>query len=100
MSSATVGVLEVRFFSSILFGSGLLFIAMTFIATALAGTMPRWLVVATYLTATVQLFALGFSLWFTLLFPAWVLIVSIHFLVDPPRVPVAAEASSNVASID
>ena len=135
-----LGVLEDRFFSSILFGSGLLFIAMTFIATALAGalivayqrhpttiienglytleretifrvtnvfgvrmagvfmfsagtiwlrsgTMPRWLVLATYLTAAVQIFSLGFTLWFTLLFPAWVLIVSIHFLVYPPRDP-------------
>ncbi|TFH18416.1 MAG: hypothetical protein E4H05_05645, partial [Acidimicrobiales bacterium] len=34
-----LGVLEDRFFSSILFGSGLLFIAMTFIATALAGAL-------------------------------------------------------------
>ena len=34
-----LGVFEDRFFSSILFGSGLLFIAMTFIATALAGAL-------------------------------------------------------------
>jgi hypothetical protein len=148
-----LGVFEDRFFSSILFGSGLLFIAMTFIATALAGaliaayqknpvaiienglytleretifrvtnvfgvrmagvfmfsagtiwlrsgTMPRWLVVATYLTAAVQIFSLGFTLWFTLLFPAWVLIISIHFLVHPPRVPVEAETSTSGAPAD
>jgi hypothetical protein len=148
-----LGVLEDRFFSSILFGSGLLFIAMTFIATALAGaliaayqrdpvavidnglytlereaifrvtnvfgvrmagvfmfsagtiwlrsgTMPRWLVVATYLTAAVQIFSLGFTLWFTLLFPAWVLIVSLHFLVYPPRGPVGAEASTTDVAAD
>jgi hypothetical protein len=148
-----LGVFEDRFFSSILFGSGLLFIAMTFIATALAGaliaayqknpvaiienglytleretifrvtnvfgvrmagvfmfsagtiwlrsgTMPRWLVVATYLTAAIQIFSLGFTLWFTLLFPAWVLIISIHFLVHPPRVPVEAETSTSDAPAD
>ncbi len=141
-----LGVLEDRFFSSILFGSGLLFLAMTFIATALAGaliaayqrdpvavvenglylfereaifrvtntfgvrmagvfmfsagtiwlrsgTMPRWLVVVTYLTAAIQIFSLGFTLWFTLLFPAWVLIVSLHFLVYPPVASVAASTS-------
>jgi hypothetical protein len=141
-----LGVLEDRFFSSILFGSGLLFIAMTFIATALAGalitayqrdpvavidnglytlereaifrvtnvfgvrmagvfmfsagtiwlrsgTMPRWLVLATYLTAAVQIFSVGFTLWFTLLFPAWVLIVSLHFLVYPPRGPAGASTA-------
>ncbi len=135
-----LGELEDRFFSSILFGSGLLFIAMTFIATALAGaliasyqvdpqatienglyaleretifritnvfgmrmagvfmfstgtiwlrsgTMPRWMVVLTYLLALVQVFALGFTLWFTMLFPLWVLIVSIHFLLRPPAHP-------------
>ncbi len=130
---------EDQFFSSILFGSGLLFIAMTFIASVLAGaliasyqldpvatienglyaleretifrvtnvfgvrlagvfmfsagtiwlrsgTMPRWMVVLTYTVAIVQLFSLGFTLWFTILFPAWVLVVSVHFLLYPPRV--------------
>lgn len=148
-----LGVFEDRFFSSILFGSGLLFIAMTFIATALAGaliasyqldpvatidnglyaleretifrvtnvfgvrmagvfmfsagtiwlrsgTMPRWLVVLTYTVAVAQIFSLGFTLWFTLMFPAWVLIVSIHFLVHPPAVPVAEHASTNDVTTD
>ena len=64
-----------------------------------SGTMPRWLVVATYLTAAVQIFSLGFSLWFTLLFPAWVLIVSIHFLVSA-RATVGAETSPTDAPAD
>ena len=34
-----------------------------------------------------------FTLWFTLLFPAWVLIVSLHFLVHPPVASVAASTS-------
>ncbi|MGB9347210.1 MAG: hypothetical protein WCA90_14340 [Ilumatobacteraceae bacterium] len=133
-----LGEHEDQFFSSVLFGSGLLFIAMAFIASALAGaliasyqldpvatiengiytveretifritnvfgvrmagvfmfsagtiwlrsgTMPRWMVVITYTVAIVQLFSLGFTLWFTLLFPAWVLIVSVHFLLYPPN---------------
>jgi hypothetical protein len=148
-----LGVLEDRFFSSILFGSGLLFIAMTFIATAVAGaliasyqldpvatidngiyaleretifrvtnvfgvrmagvfmfsagtiwlrsgTMPRWMVVLTYAVAIAQIFSLGFTLWFTLLFPAWVLIVSLHFLVYPPAVPIGEHASTNGLTAD
>ena len=140
-----LGVHEDQFFSSVLFGSGLLFIAMTFIATALAGaliaayqldpvatiengiyaleretifrvtnvfgvrmagvfmfsagtiwlrsgTMPRWMVVLTYTVALVQLFSLGFTLWFTILFPVWVFIVSVHFLVYPPGVAGAEDA--------
>jgi hypothetical protein len=134
-----LGDQEDQFFSSVLFGSGLLFIAMTFIASALAGaliaayqldpvatiengiyaleretifrvtnvfgvrmagvfmfsagtiwlrsgTMPRWMVALTYTVAIVQLFSLGFTLWFTLLFPAWVVIVSVHFLMYPPGI--------------
>lgn len=131
---------EDQFFSSVLFGSGLLFIVTTFVATALAGaliatyqsypeatlengiytlqretifritnvfglrmagvfmfssgtiglrsgTMPRWMVIVTYAGAVVQLVAVGFSLWFTLLFPMWVLLVSVYFLTSPPRTP-------------
>ena len=54
-----------------------------------SGTMPRWIVGVTYLLAAVQVIALDLSLWITILFPVWVLIVSIHFLVtceDPSRV--------------
>ncbi len=148
-----LGVFEDRFFSSILFGSGLLFIAMTFIATALAGaliasyqadpvatiqnglyaleretifrvtnvfgvrmagvfmfsagtiwlrsgTMPRWMVALTYTVAIVQIFSLGFTLWFTILFPLWVLIVSVHFLVHPPAVPIVEPVTANDTAAD
>jgi len=148
-----LGVFEDRFFSSILFGSGLLFIAMTFIATALAGaliasyqadpvatiqnglyaleretifrvtnvfgvrmagvfmfsagtiwlrsgTMPRWMVALTYTVAIVQIFSLGFTLWFTIMFPLWVLIVSVHFLVYPPAAPIGEHASTNDVTAD
>jgi hypothetical protein len=146
-----LGALEDRFFSSVLFGSGLLFLAMTFIATSLAGalisayqadpgrliesgvyalerenifrvlnvfgvrmagvfmissgtiwlrsnTMPRWLVALTYLLAVLQLLALGVSLWITIVFPAWVLIVSVHFLVHPPAGHRAGLSAEQIAS--
>ena len=46
-----------------------------------SGSMPRWVVVLTYLVALVQLVTITLSLWLAILFPLWVLIVSLHFLV-------------------
>jgi hypothetical protein len=43
--------------------------------------MPRWLVIVTYLLALGILFASDISMWTTLAFPAWVLIVSVLSLV-------------------
>ena len=129
-----LGDREDRFLSSVMFGSGLLYLAMTFVAAALvgaliatyeaapeqtitsgiyafdrqaifhisnsfgvrmagvfmfstgsiwlrSGAMPRWIIAITYLLALVQLVGIGISLWSTMVFPIWVLIVSIHFLV-------------------
>ena len=129
-----LGDREDRFLSSVMFGSGLLYLAMTFAAAALvgaliatyetapertitsgiyafdreaifhisnsfgvrmagvfmfstgsiwlrSGAMPRWIIAITYLLALVQLVGIGISLWSTMVFPIWVLIVSIHFLV-------------------
>ena len=45
------------------------------------GLMPRWLVIVTYVLALGILFASDFSMWMTLAFPAWVLIVSVLLLV-------------------
>jgi len=128
-----IGDLEDRFFSSVFFGSGLLFLAMTFVAAALAGgmlstyadqsvqmvesglyrfsrdtmyrvanvyairmaavfmislgtiwvrtrTMPRPLIVATYAAALVLMISISFSLWVSLLFPGWVLAISVYIL--------------------
>jgi hypothetical protein len=142
-----LGDREDRFLSSVMFGSGLLYLAMTFAAAALvgaliatyeaapertitsgiyafvreaifhisnnfgvrmagvfmfstgsiwlrSGAMPRWIIAITYLLALVQLVGVGISLWSTMVFPIWVLIVSIHFLVrgvahhDPDVAPV------------
>ncbi len=123
-----LGELEDRFFGSVMFGSGLLFLAMLFVAMAIAGgivvaasgdvneverqiltfgreimlqisnvyalrmagvfmislatiwlrtgIMPRWLVVSTYLIALVLLVVISLSVWVTLVFPAWVCVVS------------------------
>ena len=42
--------------------------------------MPRWLVIITYLLATVLLFVVSLSLWVTLVFPGWVMLVSVYVL--------------------
>jgi len=43
--------------------------------------MPRWLVFLTYGLALLLLLSIGFSLWMTLIFPAWVLVISVSILV-------------------
>lgn len=42
--------------------------------------MPRWLVIVTYLAALSIIAASGISMWMTLAFPIWVLIVSVLLL--------------------
>ncbi len=129
-----LGDREDRFFASVMFGSGLLYLAMLFAGTAMAvalvaayerspeqlvdsgvyefareatfalqnnfgvrmsgvfmlstgtiwlrsGAIAHWLVGLTYVLAVLQVFGPGISLWMTLVFPFWVLIVSVHFLV-------------------
>lgn len=44
------------------------------------GAMPKWLAVITYVAATTLLLTVTLSLWATLVFPAWVLLVSLHIL--------------------
>lgn len=126
-----LGDLEDRFFSTVFLGSGLLFLAMIFASTGIAGgilaisrhsdasqgeivyfgrevmlqinnvyvlrmagvfmislgtiwlrtgLMPRWLVVTTYLLALALLLVFSFSFWVTLVFPAWVLVISVFIL--------------------
>ena len=123
------GRYEDRFFATVFLGSGLLFLAMMFVSTAVAaalvatnagvtdpaahveviafgkmivvsaaktyairmaavfmislatiwlktGLMPRWLVAASYLVALGLLIAGDVSMWLTLAFPVWVLVVS------------------------
>ncbi|MBA8964636.1 hypothetical protein ACVH9Z_20435 [Rhodococcus opacus] len=133
------GDLEDRFFSTVFLGSGLLFLAMTFVSMALAGAllavsrhssdvvetdivffgrevmlhinnvysvrmaavfmislatmwlrtrlMPKPLVIGTYLLAVVLLVVVSFSFWVALVFPAWVLVVSVYILATDHRQP-------------
>ena len=124
-----LGRYEDRFFATVFLGSGLLFLAMMFVATAVAaalvasntgvtnseahievidfgkmvvlsatktyalrmaavfmislatiwlktGLMPRWLVGLSYLLAVAVLIVTDLSMWVTLAFPVWVLVVS------------------------
>ena len=130
---AHLGSQEDQFFSTVFYGSGLLFLAMIFLSAALAGgmlsaysispsvldesgvitfgrtvvytitnvyairmagvfmlslgtiwirtrTMPRIFVVITYFLALVLLVVINFSLWVIMVFPAWVMTVSIYIL--------------------
>ena len=124
-----LGRYEDKFFASVFLGSGVLFLAMMFVSTAVAaglvttsagltdpspraetilfgkavmlaasqtyavrmaavfmmslatiwfrtGLMPRWLVGLSYLAAVALLVATDFSMWITMAFPVWVLMVS------------------------
>ena len=128
-----LGTLEDQFFSTVFFGSGLLFLAMVFVAMAIAGgilasssslsavpiqseviyfgqavmlqisnvyalrmagvfmislgtiwlrtgLMPRWLAAITYMLALTLLLIINLSLWVTLVFPAWVLVVDVYIM--------------------
>jgi hypothetical protein len=125
-----MGRQEDQFFSTLFFGSGYLYLAMTFASAAMAGgvlvlyalepglpdynrvyslalavsnrlnsvyamrmagafmtvlgtiwvragVMPRWLALVTYLLAIVLLISIGFTPWVILVFPAWVLTISV-----------------------
>jgi hypothetical protein len=127
------GGFEDKFFSTVFFGSGLLFLAMMFVAVGVGagleatnnlivdpaahtevatfgqmvllavsktyalrmaavfmislatiwlktGLMPRWLVGVTYLVAVALLLAADITMWLTLAFPTWVLVVSVLLL--------------------
>jgi len=129
-----IGRFEDRFFSSVFFGSGLLYLALIFSAAAMTaglltsyafeadkviesglyfytrsliwqilniyairmasvfmislGTiwvrtriMPRWLALLTYISALALMFTVSYNIWITLLFPFWVLVISVYILI-------------------
>ena len=142
---------EDRFFATVFLGSGLLFLAMSFVGAALAGglltsyaldanalvengvftygravmyqslnvyairmagvfmislsaiwlrtgLMHRGWAILTFALALVLLLSIDYSLWVTLIFPGWVLAVSVHFLIYNRREqPVAAMDESGAA---
>ena len=124
-----LGHYEDKFFSTVLIGGGLLFLAMMFVAAGVGaglershaageptlaafgqmmllavsktyalrmaavfmislatiwlktGLMPRWLVAVSYLAAVGLLIAGDLTMWLTMTFPIWVLVVSLLLLV-------------------
>ena len=129
-----LGAFEDQFFSTVFFGSGLLFLAMIFAASAIAGgiaagystnpagfstsevyqfgrtilsqfftiyalrmagvfvislgtiwlrtgLMPRWLSFITYVFALILILSTSLNLWMVLVFPGWVLIISLYILI-------------------
>jgi hypothetical protein len=63
-------------------------LATIWLKTAL---MPRWLVISTYVVALALLVVSDLSMWITLAFPTWVLVVSLviltHQVTDRDRRP-------------
>jgi hypothetical protein len=129
-----IGQREDRFFATVFLGSGLLFVGMLFVATAVAagllagtagrtgapneiwghrivlivmntyamrmaavftistatiglrlGFMPRWIGLSGYAIAVVLLLAIGITPWVRLLFPLWILLLSLDTLVESLR---------------
>lgn len=50
-----------------------------------SGTAPRWLVISTYVVAASLLVVTSLSMWVALIFPGWVLLVSLYILVTARR---------------
>lgn len=137
------GRYEDKFFSSVFIGSGLLFLATTFVVAAIGaalaassqvisgqtavfgqmlllslsktyalrmaavfmislatiwlktGLMPRWLVAVTYLVALGLIVVSDLSMWITLAFPVWVLVVSALLLVRAGVIDLHRDSSSS-----
>jgi hypothetical protein len=141
-----LGELEDRFFATIFFGSGLLFLATLFIAAAVAGGIlvafaaqpeqlinsatfhfaraatyaianiymikvacvfmittstvaiftgfaPRWLALLGYALSALLLVGSYYISWSFMLFPLWVLLISIYILIDNIRRPPSGEVT-------
>jgi hypothetical protein len=140
-----IGDREDRFFSTVLLGSGLLFVGMLFVGAAVAGGLiagatssgrpgadtlalgrhvttillnvysmrmaavftltgvtiarhtqivSRWLTIAGLVIALVLLVASGIVAWVELLFPAWILALSLDILIRGPSAPPASRVST------
>ena len=138
-----IGDREDRFFATVFLGSGLLFVAMIFVAAAVGGALiatasssnlpggatlavgrnitngllnvyamrmaavftlttvniarrtqivSRWLVIAGLVCAVVLLIGIGISPWVELVFPAWILALSLDVLLAGPRLTPAASS--------
>jgi hypothetical protein len=56
--------------------------------------MPRWLVFLTYALALILLLSISLSLWVTLIFPAWVFVISAYILGVNLRNPIKSNLKS------
>ena len=141
--------LEDQLFSTVFFGSGLLYLGLMFVAAAVVGdllmsanqfpvamrssflifsrqliyeitsvyalrmsgvfmislgtiwlrtgTMPRWLAFLTYPLALVMLFSFSLNILFSLIFPAWVFVISMYILIENlRRGPLMAEGGQDL----
>ena len=138
-----IGEREDRFLATVSLGSGLLFVALLFAASAVAtgvlaeetgapwtfgrklaaillhtyamrmaavfmlststiglrtGFSPRWIALLGYLVAVVLLLGIRISLWVELLFPFWVLVLSLQILAETYRHSPGSEASQRVTT--
>jgi hypothetical protein len=64
------------------------------------GVMPRWLAFVTYLLAAVLLISIGFTPWVVLVFPAWVLAISVAVLILNYRRTYDQEGSDGLTVAD
>ena len=49
------------------------------------GTMPRWLPLLIYPLALVMLLSFSLNIYFSLIFPAWVFVISMYILIENLR---------------
>ena len=142
-----IGAYEDRFFATVFLGSGLLFLAMLFASSAVAGgalmvygaapdklmgsgvylfgrtvtyqlmnvyalrmaavfmvstctlsirtnIIPRWMALLGYVLATLLLLNTGHRYWIPLVFPLWVLLISVHILLANLKPDVTAVPKS------
>lgn len=99
MASLTIESNQAIHHDVIFFGRALMFQISNVYALRMAGVlmvslatiwwrtqiMPRWLVGLTYLLAVALLLVVSLNLWITLLFPAWVFLVSVYVLFQSYR---------------
>jgi len=57
------------------------FMIMTSTLSLRTGIVPRWMALAGYPLALLLLFCSGFCMWFSMLFPLWVFILSVYILI-------------------
>ena len=62
------------------------------------GTMPRWIALLTYVVGLVLLVVVSGSMWIVLIFPAWVLLVSVYILVANLRLSGSDEVGPDVGA--